>query len=126
MSIRRQIFTALAVLLGAYLIIVLSKDLLGLLSARERIGREQGEVTRLEEEQQELASELEYVTSEEFVEREAREKLLMSKPGEVVVLIPEEEDEEVGKVEEPFDSAQGRELANWEKWFQLFGFYKNN
>jgi cell division protein FtsB len=125
MSIRRQFFTAVAVLLGAYLTIALSKDLLGLLSARERIAKEQEEVTRLEEEQQGLASELEYVTSEEFVEHEAREKLLMSKPGEVVVLLPEEEG---GEKEEPV-SAEGsgeanKELANWEKWVQLFGFYK--
>jgi cell division protein FtsB len=126
MSIRRQIFTAIAVLLGTYLTIALSKDLLGLLSARERIAKEQEEVTRLEEEQQELASELEYVSSEEFVEREAREKLLMSKPGEVVVLLPEED----GEKEEPA-SYEGsgeakKELANWEKWIQLFGFYKSN
>jgi cell division protein FtsB len=120
MSIRRQIFSIIAVFLGAYLTIALSRDLLGLLSARERIAEEQEEVSRLEEEQQELASELEYVVSEEFVEEEAREKLLMRKPGEVVILLPEEEGEQVDKVDQVEEV--DKELANWERWAELFGF----
>lgn len=118
MSIRRQVISVIAVLLGAYFTIVLSRDLLELLSARERIAGEQEKVTSLENEQQELASQLEYVMSEEFVEREAREKLLLSKPGETVVLVDEEDGEWVEKSEQVEEV--DRELANWEKWVRLF------
>jgi hypothetical protein len=75
-------------------------------------------VVDLEAQQQELAKDLNYVMSEGFVEKEAREKLLMSKPGEVVVLLPpEEERDEISS--ENFDEEE-RELENWEKWVRLF------
>lgn len=117
MSIRRQSFVVVAVLAAVYLLITLSRDLVGLFSARERITKEERTVAELQTEQQQLAQEIEYVASEEFVEKEAREKLLMSKPGEVVVLDPHEEQLKVG--EKTGDGAE-RELANWEKWVHLF------
>lgn len=122
MSIRRQTISVIAILIGIYFIISLSRELLELLSARERIAKEEAEVSRLEEEQRELASQLEYVASEEFVESEAREKLLMRKPGEVVVFLPEEETGQIEKVKQV--EKADRKLANWEKWAQLFGFYR--
>ncbi|MCH7952219.1 septum formation initiator family protein [Patescibacteria group bacterium] len=117
MSIRRRAFSVVVILLGAFLTIVLSKELLELLSAQERIAKEQEAVSRLEKEQQELASQLEHVTSEEFVEKEAREKLLMRRPGEMVVLLPEEDQVDTAeKGEQEVDE----NLANWEKWAKLF------
>lgn len=115
MSIRRQVLPALTVLLGTYLTIVLSREIVKLLATRERIEKEQAAVQRLEAEQQDLAQELEYVASEAFVEKEAREKLLMGKPGEVVVLF---EEEPVGDQGEP--GVGSEDLANWEKWVRLF------
>ncbi len=122
---RRQVFSILVVLVGIYFIIALSRDLVELLSARERLEREQSEVERLSQEQQKLAEQLGYVMSDEFVEKEAREKLLMGKPGEVVMLLPPEE-EKVGQegLTQVKESSKVKELANWQKWIQLFGFYK--
>ena len=121
MSIQRQGLSVVIILLGIYLIISLSQDLWKLLEARERIARERQEVAKLEQEQQGLASRLEEVMSEEFVEREAREKLLMSKPGETVVLLPEEGKEEKRVLGQKVVDEEG-DLANWEKWMRLFGF----
>ena len=122
MSIRTHSLVVLALLLGTFFIITFSRDLLDLMSSRERIAKEQAEVAQLEEEQQELASQLDQVMSDEFVEKEAREKLLLSKPGETVVILPP--NEQTGEQESFQNNQDGEEkLANWEKWAQLFGFF---
>ena len=122
MSIRSHSLVVLALLLGTFFIITFSRDLLDLMSSRERIAKEQAEVAQLEGEQQELASELNQVMSDEFVEKEAREKLLLSKPGETVVLLPP--DEHAGEKDSSQNSQDSEEkFANWEKWAQLFGFF---
>ncbi len=116
MSISRRILGPLGILVGIVLIISLSRDISELLEARDRLVEEQLEVARLEAEQQKLATELENVMSDEFVEREAREKLLMSKADEVVVILPEGN----GVKQEKGVEEEERELANWEKWMALF------
>lgn len=121
---RRQAFSILALLLGIYFIVALSRDLLDLLSKRERIFQEEAEVTKLEQEQRELAEKLQYVSGDEFVEKEAREKLLMGKPGEVVMLLPPENDQtgQTGPISDKDQSSVNEESANWKKWAQVFGF----
>lgn len=119
MSMRRQLLRGIAILLGAYFIVSLSRDVSELLESQERIIKQEEGVNKLEQEQEELVQELEYVMSEEFVEKEARDKLLMSRPGEEVYVLPElDKSESVGGV----DSVDGdvRKLANWEKWLRLF------
>lgn len=60
-----------------------------------------------------LKERLNYVTSQEFIENEAREKLGMVKNGENIILIPPPGKEEKKK-------NQRNELPNWEKWKRLF------
>lgn len=118
MSIRRQAVKVLLIFVGIFLIISMSRDLQELLEARGRIEKDRQGVAELEREQQELAKELEYVLSDEFVEKEARDKLMMGKPGEIVVILPE------GKWEESTGSSESEageeELPNWRKWVRLF------
>jgi len=70
----------------------------------------------LKEENKKLKSELSYAETNEFIEKEARDKLLWVKPGEEPVLIPEKIIKD-SLVEEP-------ELAvlkpNWQQWWELF------
>ena len=50
---------------------------------------------------------------EKFIEKEAREKLGLGKPGEVVVILP--------KVEQRPSNAPATEgKANWRKWWELY------
>ena len=123
---RRQAFSILALLLGIYFILALSRDLLDLLSKRERILQEEVEVKKLEQERRDLAEKLQYVSGDEFVEKDAREKLLMGKPGEVVMLLPPDNDQtgQAGPISDKDQSSAKEDLANWEKWAQLFGFFK--
>jgi cell division protein FtsB len=120
MSIRRQLFGLLFILVGIFLIFSLSHDVQLLLSARDRFEREYDEVIKLEEEQQRLAQELLDVSSDEFVEEEARNKLLMSKPDEVVVLLPESR-QATSSSEPVLEIYSGEKpIANWRKWLNLF------
>lgn len=63
-------------------------------------------------EQEKLKAQLEYVQSDEFVEREAREKLGLGKPGETVVIVP-------SAPPVPSVSQSGGE-SNWRKWWKLY------
>ena len=50
------------------------------------------EIDEIEKQNSELASLLDYFASNEYIEKEAREKLNLGQPGEKVVIIPESED----------------------------------
>jgi cell division protein FtsB len=67
------------------------------------------EIKKLEGERSNLLKTLEYLKSDFYKEKEAREKLEMQKPGEkVIIILPEEEKE---KTEEP---------PIYKKWWHLF------
>jgi len=117
---RKKVFFLAFLVGGIYLIVVFTRDLWRVLSSRNRVVEAEDKVTRLQERQVELEKELTEVESEGFVEREARDKLLLAKEGEVVVLIPEEQIAEY-KLQLASDNS-GEELANWEKWVRVFGF----
>lgn len=66
------------------------------------------------QENQRLKSALSYSQTQEFIEKEARDKLFMIKEGEQKVLIPEESNN--GDVDESIDKND----PNWKKWWSLF------
>lgn len=64
------------------------------------------------QENQRLKSALSYSKTQEFIEKEARDKLFMVKKGEQKVLLSKDSEESVG---EKKDS-----LPNWKQWWNLF------
>lgn len=91
-------------------------------SRYRRVGRLeelQTEVTELEEEDQQLKQQKVAVESEEFLEREARDKLQMVKPGEKIVILPENVLGEVGGGEVGLEETVDLE-PNWKRWYKLF------
>lgn len=79
------------------------------------------EITRLTEQSNklnqdngELSELIKYLDTPEYQEKEAREKLNLKRPGEEVVVLPE--DSEGGQVA----SAQTESGSNPEKWFNYF------
>ncbi len=61
-----------------------------------------------------LKAELSYVKSPQFLEEQARDKLFMSKPGELDVLIPTK----MISPQKPAKKIDNRQ--NWQKWIELF------
>lgn len=111
----KRILAVSILLFAAYLIISLSRSLWDLWQKQEDLGKVQTKVERLRQENNRLQSELEYVQTDEFVEKQAREKLKLVKPNETVVLIPEN----------VLKAATAEALPtpmppNWEQWMRLF------
>lgn len=73
----------------------------------------QEDLDKEKKERQKLEKQLSYVKGNEFIEKEARNKLFMVKPGESGVIVPSDlmEKKVQKKVSEP---------PNWQKWINLF------
>jgi len=117
-----------------FLLFILSTFLLiqnffGVRSKEEELGRFEAEVGALQARVEEKLGDLEYRGSEEFVYKEALEQLGYTKPGEIIVVLPDFEENrsspsEVGALENeensPESSAQKQPTPNWKRWRILF------
>lgn len=105
--------------LGIYLIVSLSRDWWQLSKKGERVEKMAAKKEALVVENKELKEKLEYVDSDEFVEKEARNKLNMSKENEVIVVLPVDKlsqlSQNVNKNKETDE-----DLANYQQWWHLF------
>ena len=107
--------------MGGMVVVGLSRSMWGLMHARERVVEAENRVRDLEQENRELAEEYLYQTSEEYLEMQVRDKLNMAKPGEVVVVMPEmEEDASNQKPVTREDGNSDEEKVNWERWMAIF------
>lgn len=80
---------------------------------RDILDVRQKELTALTKEQEQLKKQLEFANTNLFIEREARERLGWSKPGEVVVLVEGKESQDRNEIL--------REAGpNWKQWWELF------
>lgn len=113
---RKKIINFTILIIGVGLIINLSRDILRLLKAGERIEQSQVQVEELEKEHSELKEMKEYYQSEEFIEEQARNKLNLAQEGETIVILPPNVEELVGWKEEE----KSPEIPNWKRWLKLF------
>ena len=116
---RKRIISGLILIFSLYLIVSLSRGIIDLFQKEKIIEREEEGLEELRVETEKLREEYEYVQSEEFVEKEAREKLGLAKEGETVVILPEDFEE---MVEASRKEVESDEVPNWKKWVGLFGF----
>lgn len=88
------------------------------LGAGHRLVEAQHEVNELEKENQRLKLQLQSEQTLSFIEKNARDKLLLARPGETIVIINPK------KVEEVIASQSARVkqvMSNWQGWLKLFG-----
>lgn len=84
-----------------------------------RIASMQETKSKLEEERNKLLEESENVQSPFYLEKVAREELHLSKPGETVVIVPD--NQKIGDIA-PQKVDLPQEKPNWKKWMSvLFG-----
>lgn len=116
---RRRILFILTVLILLGAIFSLLKAIYKTYSASERIKKSEQEVASLEKRQQELKDELSVKNNLDFVEKEARDKLAMVKPGETIVVVGEDTSK---KTTEDGDDSNVplNNLSNPRKWWYLF------
>lgn len=85
--------------------------------SRERVELLQEKKGQLEEENAKLKEDVTYVQSDYYIEKVAREELQRAKPGEQVVILPE--NQRMDSLKEEGKEKQERQLKNWEKWWLL-------
>lgn len=105
-------------MLQVLLIVSLGRGLWETLQSKRRIEQLKDKKERLVKEQGELTKEVEVVESEYYLEKIAREKLHLIKPGETVVLVGE------GVIPDVLGSQDDTEVtrSNFAKWLDvLFG-----
>ena len=88
---------------------------------KKEISQNWEKIENLQKENQELTEKKEYFQSEEYVRRQAREKLGLTAENEKVVILPELPDLSILKRQ----NQNNPNLKNWEKWWQLFFGFDN-
>ena len=85
---------------------------------QKEINQLKSEIERLEGENQKLSDLIKYFQDVSFLEKEAREKLNLKKPGEEVVIIPKGFFET--KEKSLPEKQEKKEEPNWQKWWRYF------
>lgn len=102
-----------------FVIFSMGRVTLGLLGKGKAIDQARAKVEGLKKEQEELLKTKEKIESDEFIEKEAREKLGLAKPGETVAVLPDQETlKKLAPKIEPESFPE--ELPIWRRWVELF------
>lgn len=112
----KKIIQWIVILIGTILIVNLSRDILRLIKAGEQIDLAVDNLAKAKTEYESFLKKKEIYTSGEFVEEEARNRLNMAKPDEVIAILPKNLDEILGRSDKKPES----EITNWQKWWRLF------
>ena len=105
--------------LSLFLIVSMGRSTFELLGRGDAVKEAEARVRELEAEQARLLEVKERVESQEFMEKEAREKLGLAKPGEVVVVLPS--DDVLRRLAPEFDQEHfAEEEPIYQRWLRMF------
>lgn len=109
---------------GALLLVILmsasiARNIRKVISIRGEVANEREKIESLRKENEELQKRVTETQSDEFIEKQIRDKLGLVKEGEIVVVLP---DEEILRSLAPNVSEEEDFLPdpNWKKWLKLF------
>lgn len=102
------------VILGLMVAIQMSLNIWKVYRSGRRISEAQKQLDEARKQQSQLQKDLTVVQSPEFIEKEAREKLGMGRPGEVVLILPK-----FPSAKYEAQSAKEK-LATWQQWWKLY------
>lgn len=108
----------IVIILGLLFLINLSKDILRLWRAGDRLGLAEKNLEGLREENLRLREEKEFLESPLFLEQQIRDKLNMAKSDEMIVILPQGIEAETQEAEA--GRKEGESLAVWQEWLALF------
>lgn len=110
---KRLLFFAV-IIASIFIINNLARSIYTLWDKRDLLEKAKVDLEEKKKASQELEGKLEVVQSQEFIESQARNKLLLVKPGEQLVILPS-----ISSTEED-NKAQKKEAPNWQQWWRLF------
>lgn len=109
---KKILFLAMVTFL-VIIIINLAISIVTLWSKRDLLTQTQHELTQEQQQHQQLQQQLKQVTAPGFVEEQARDRLFLAKPGEVIVLFPS-----ASPSAAPMQRVAMKPI--WQQWFELF------
>ena len=119
---KRRLYQLTIIVIGLFIIYGSSRNIIELWQQKQRVWKIQKEVKDLEIKETELKKKLEYYNSDEYVEKIAREKLLLQKAGETVILLPqgENQDQSSNMKSQVEEENKPPEQSIWQKLIELF------
>jgi len=107
------------VVISLLMLVSLTRNIIKVREAKERLKEREEHIEKIRKENEELSQRVETFKSDEFVEKQLRDKLGLAKEGETIIVLP---DEETIKKFAPNDEKEEEILPdpNWKKWFKLF------
>lgn len=117
---RKKVGSVVILGVAIYMIVALIRNLMDFSGLGSRVEEINAEVENLKKENERLKVVSERVNTQEFEEYTIREKLGMVKPGEMVVLLPNDylDQKKGSNLEEEIVVQES--VANWQKWLKLF------
>lgn len=113
----KYLTTIVLIIVASFILLGLGRQIADAVQAGKRLDTKADEVNKLQQQNQELKKKLTQVSSSDYVEQIAREKLNMAKPGETVVVVPDNAISHILASQNPPTEAK---LANWQGWVKLF------
>lgn len=103
------------------LLVSLVRNILRINRVNQSIKEEEEKVEKIRQENEELEAKLQILRSDEYKEKQLRDKLGLAKEGELIVVLP---DDDVLRNLAPKHVEEEESLPdpNWKKWAHLFGF----
>ena len=119
---KRRLYQLFIIVIGLFIIYGSSRNIIELWQQKQRVWKIQKEVKELEIEEAELKKKLEYYRSDEYVEKVAREKLLLQKEGETVILLPQgqNQDQSLNIKDQNYEDNNKTEPSIWQRLVELF------
>lgn len=111
----KRIFFFIVIVTSVFIINNLVQSIYNLWSKQDLLGKAKKELVEEKKKHAALQKELKWVSQDVFIEKEARNKLFLVKPGEKIVVLPRIAAEDSG--------AKGKKEKvdpNWKKWWDLF------
>ncbi len=114
----KPFFSILISVVSLFLILNFSRELINLSQAGNRLEEIREDVKKLRFKNWQLKQEVDYRKTDEFLEKEIRDKLGMARKGETVVILPQEKIEKIAS--QAAAEKKERQLSIWRQWLELF------
>ena len=108
----KKFLFCIIVIIFLFIINDLARSIYDIWQKKDFVMQAEKELSHQKQENQRLKSGLSYSKTQEFIEREARDKLFMVKKDEQRVLLSKDSEEAIQEKKE--------NLPNWKQWWNLF------
>jgi len=98
----------------------LFRNIIKIKNAKQQIKSAKNQLTELNDNQDKLKEDLDLIQSQQYLDKEAHDKLNLVHEGEVVLVLPEDDVLRRLSPRTQKQEEEMRPLTNWEAWLELF------